>query len=209
MRLLGWILRGLLSALSRTLRWRLDDPAGALPQVQDTATIVAFWHNRILLMPALYRRLLPERAGVALVSASRDGEKLAHVLAAFGLRCVRGSTSRRGQQALVELTRLAQEGYLIGITPDGPRGPKYRVQDGVISLAQVSGALILPASWTASPKFVFRKAWDNFQVPLPFARVTLRLGTPMTVARDAEEAGREKKRMELENALRSLAQDEP
>jgi lysophospholipid acyltransferase (LPLAT)-like uncharacterized protein len=160
-------------------------------------------------MPALYTRFLPGRAGCALVSASRDGEKLAHILAAFGLRCVRGSTSRRGQQALVELTRLAQDGYLVGITPDGPRGPKYRVQEGVISLAHVSGAMVLPVSWTAERKFVFRKAWDNFQIPYPFTRVTVRLGTPLTVARAADEAGREEKRLELERVLQVLAGNEP
>jgi lysophospholipid acyltransferase (LPLAT)-like uncharacterized protein len=122
------------------------------------------------------------------------------------LICVRGSSSRRGGQALVELTKLVKDGYDIGITPDGPRGPKYKVQDGVISLAQVTQAAIMPVSWDADRKFVFRKAWDNFQVPLPFSRAVLRIGEPIPVPREADAATRENKRLELENILRTLCE---
>ncbi|MCX7887254.1 MAG: lysophospholipid acyltransferase family protein, partial [Verrucomicrobiae bacterium] len=143
MKWLGIVLRCLVTALGATLRWRIEDPCGLLAKVPSGPVIFAFWHNRLLMLPYLFRKHWQRRNRrkvAVLVSASRDGEKLAQVLGRFGLLCVRGSSSRRGAQALVELTRLVQEGYDIGITPDGPRGPRYSVQDGVISLAQLTQA---------------------------------------------------------------------
>jgi lysophospholipid acyltransferase (LPLAT)-like uncharacterized protein len=132
---------------------------------------------------------------------------LVRVLSKFDLVCVRGSTSRRGKEALLELTRYVQDGYDAGITPDGPRGPRYVVQPGVINLAQLTGAPIIPVSYTLSHKITFN-SWDSFMVPLPFARCATRTGAPITVPRDADEPLREQKRLELENALNRLRQDE-
>jgi lysophospholipid acyltransferase (LPLAT)-like uncharacterized protein len=139
-----------------------------------------------------------------LVSASKDGEKLARVLSKFDLICVRGSSSRRGKEALREMTNLVNDGYDAGITPDGPRGPKYHCQDGVISLAQITQAPIIPVSYDVSRKITVN-SWDNFMVPLPFARATLRIGAPMTVPADASDEQHEQKRLELENVLKSLS----
>ena len=103
-----------------------------------------------------------------------------------------------------ELTNLVNDGYDAGITPDGPRGPKYCCQDGVISLAQITQAPIVPVSYDVSRKITVN-SWDNFMVPLPFARATLRIGAPMTVAADASDEQHEQKRLELENVLKSLS----
>jgi len=212
MKWLGFVLRWAVTCLGATLRWRIEDPHGLLAHTPEEPLIFAFWHNRILLLPYLFKKHWSQRKRnkvAVLVSASKDGEKLARVLERFDLICVRGSSSRRGGQALVELTRLVQDGYDIGITPDGPRGPKYQVQDGVISLAQVTGAAIMPVSWSAEPKFVFRKAWDHFQVPLPFARAVARVGAPISVPRDADATERENKRFELQRALLALCDNAP
>ena len=113
-----------------------------------------------------------EKGLVAMVSASGDGAFLAAVLAKFGVILVRGSTSRRGPQALLEATRWLRKGYSVAITPDGPRGPSHQIQDGIIYLAQVSGRPIVPISNFTRWKIRLR-SWDRFQIPLPFARCEL------------------------------------
>jgi lysophospholipid acyltransferase (LPLAT)-like uncharacterized protein len=204
----GWLLRWMVTAIGSSIRWRIEDAAGLLREPPARPVIFAFWHNRIFLMPYLFRkhwsRRQRERVAV-LVSASRDGERLARVLRGFDLLCVRGSSSRRGRQALRELTQLVQAGYDAGITPDGPRGPRYRVQQGIISLAQWTQAPIVPVSYTVSRAVRFSRSWDEFMVPVPFARGVLRIGAALWVARDADEATREQKRLELERVLQQLS----
>ena len=204
---LGWLLRILVSLIGSTLRWRIVDSAQLLAHTPQRSCIFAFWHNRIFLMPYLFRKhwRTRQRNRVAvLVSASKDGEKLVHVLSKFHLICVRGSSSRRGKEALRELTRLVEEGYDVGITPDGPRGPKYHCQDGVISLSQITQSPIIPVSYDLAHK-VTVKSWDNFLIPWPFTSATLRIGAPLTVPADAGDAEREQKRLELENVLKNLS----
>lgn len=205
----GWLLRFLVTLIGSSLRWQIEDPSGLLANTPQRPMIIAFWHNRLFLLPYLFRKhwRARQRDKVAvLVSASKDGEKLAQVLSRFNLICVRGSSSRRGKEALRELTRLVHEGYDAGITPDGPRGPKYRVQPGVIDLAQLTQAPILPVSYVLARKITIN-SWDSFMVPLPFTRSTLRIAAPITIPRDADEQFRENKRLELETVLNSLSKE--
>ena len=205
--LLGWLLRILVTAIGGTLRWRIDDAAHLLANTPERPCIFAFWHNRIFLMPYLFRKHWHSRHHdrvAVLVSASKDGEKLAHVLSRFNLLCVRGSSSRRGKEALQELTRLIGEGYDVGITPDGPRGPKYHCQDGVITLSQLTQAPIIPVSYDLSRKITVN-SWDAFMIPLPFTRATLRVARPLNLPPDADASLRENKRLELENILKNLS----
>jgi hypothetical protein len=102
------------------------------------------------------------------------------------------------------LTDLVSQGYDAGITPDGPRGPKYVCQSGVISLAQLTQAPIIPVSWDVSRKVVVN-SWDSFIVPLPFARATVRIGAPMTVAAGLGDEELEGKRVDLEKVLNEMA----
>jgi hypothetical protein len=158
-------------------------------------------------MPYLFRKYWRKRRRdrvAVLVSASKDGEKLARVLSKFNLICVRGSSSRRGKEALRELTHLVNEGHDAGITPDGPRGPKYHCHDGAISLAQLTQAPIIPVSYDLGHKITVN-SWDGFMIPLPFTHATLRIGPPMIVPLDARDRQREQKRLELENVLKSLS----
>lgn len=204
----GWVLKFLVLAIGRSLRWRIEDPANLMTNIPRQPVIFAAWHNRLFLFPYLFRKLwnTRQRGKVAvMVSASKDGEQLVRVLKNFDLICVRGSSSRRGNAALLEMTRLVQAGADAGITPDGPRGPKYRVADGVISLAQLTGAPIIPISYTLSRKIELN-SWDGFMIPLPFGRATLRIGAPVTVPADADAETREHKRLELETVLKSLSE---
>ena len=207
--MIGWVLRIMVACIGSTLRWRIEDPAGLLTNTPRRSCIFAFWHNRIFLLPYLFRKHWHSRQRdrvAVLVSASRDGEFLTGVLSKFNLICVRGSSSRRGKAALREMTELVNLGYDAGITPDGPRGPKYHCQDGVISLAQLTQAPIIPVSWDVSRKVTFN-SWDNFMVPLPFARATLRIAAPITISADADDAAHEEKRAELEKVLKELGTD--
>lgn len=209
MKTLGCLLRWLILGIGRSLRWRIEDPHGLLAHLPTQPVIFAVWHNRLFLMPYLFHRYWRHRPRgklAVMVSASKDGEKLVRVLERFDWICVRGSTSRRGQAALLELTRYVQEGYDAGITPDGPRGPRYRVAPGVISLAQVTGMAIIPLGWDVSRKWQLR-SWDRFQIPAPWSRAILRIGAPVRIGREADEAERERKRTELEQVMKSLASD--
>jgi lysophospholipid acyltransferase (LPLAT)-like uncharacterized protein len=141
-----------------------------------------------------------------MVSASRDGALLARILELFGVEPVRGSTSRRGPQALRELTTWGERGYDLAITPDGPRGPCYVVQDGVMALAQLTGLPIVPVSYHLNWKFR-PKSWDRFQVPLPFARCEVTIGEAVRVPRAASETERERLRQELEQTMKAITRD--
>jgi lysophospholipid acyltransferase (LPLAT)-like uncharacterized protein len=119
---------------------------------------------------------------------------------------VRGSTSRRGPQALLELTTWAERGYDLTITPDGPRGPCYQIQEGVMSLAQVTGLPVVPVAFNVNWKLRV-KSWDRFQIPLPFTRCEVVVGRVMRVPAETTDAERESLRQQLEAELRAISRD--
>jgi len=195
-----WIMR----LLGLTLRFRLDDVSGNFHFDDRLVCIYAFWHNRIGIMTLAYWRYFRRTRIATLVSASRDGEILARTVQRFGLHPVRGSTSRRGAQSLLEMVRLVGDGYSAVITPDGPRGPAEVMQPGIISLAKVTGAPIITVSCTPS-RFIQIKSWDRFMIPMPFARCDVRIGRPIAVPRDADEKTLERLRLQLQDELKQLA----
>lgn len=198
-----------LRALALTLRYRWNDRPGILAKPPPGPVIFCIWHNRLALCMEAYRvyaRRRPGKGMAAMVSASRDGGFLSGVLECFRVQPVRGSSSRRGHQALLELTTWAERGYDLAITPDGPRGPCYVVQEGVMSLAQLTGSPIVPFSYHASRKFR-AKSWDRFQIPLPFARCEMNVAEPIVVPRDASDGDREALRRKLEAVLRDISPD--
>ena len=200
----------MIRSVAATIRFEWRDRSGLLPGNRTTTVIFCTWHNRLALAPIAYRKYVkanvPSRKLAAMVSASRDGGLLARVLENFGVQPVRGSSSRRGPQALLELTKWAERGYDVAITPDGPRGPCYVVQEGVTALAQLTGLPIVPVSYHLNRK-IRLKSWDRFQVPLPFARCTVEIGEPLRVSRDSSEAEREQFRQQLETDLKALTRD--
>jgi lysophospholipid acyltransferase (LPLAT)-like uncharacterized protein len=199
----------LIRGLAATVRFRISKSAELFGLPGEDRLIFAIWHNRLALALIIYnyyvRRRNPSRRMAAIVSASRDGGLLAHILELFGVHPVRGSTSRRGPQALRELTSCAEQGLDLAITPDGPRGPVYVIQDGVISLSQLTGLPILPVSCVLKPRIEL-KSWDKFQIPYPFATCEVRVGELVRVPRDAGEAERKRLREELEATMRGLSQ---
>jgi len=196
-------------SLALTWRLKVTDEGGRVRDGQNSPLIFAFWHNRLALAVAGWkwvRQHRPAQGIAALISASKDGALLARVYEHAGIRPVRGSSSRRGPQALLELSTALRNGCHAAITPDGPRGPKCVAQEGIIALASATGLPIIPGGASISSKWQLR-SWDSFQIPLPFARCEIRFGAPINVPRGATDAQREQARSELEAALRQLNPD--
>lgn len=197
--------------IAATVRFRLQDDAGTFVNGPPKEKIIfAIWHNRLSLAAILYQKFIrrhePERKLAGLVSASKDGGLLARILELFNVEPVRGSSSRRGPQALRELITLAERGYDLAITPDGPRGPCYEVQEGPIAAAQLTGFAIAPISYRLAWK-VRVKSWDRFQIPLPFTRCDVVAGPLMRVPREMSDAEREELKKKLQETLREITRD--
>ena len=157
--------------------------------------IYTVWHGRILLVPwlnARLRRTHGARKVTVLVSRSHDGEIAARFIRRFGLDAVRGSSSRGGGEAARALVMRLRRGRDVAVIPDGPRGPSRRLQPGVVALAALTGAPIVPLAVAVQPAARLR-SWDELVIPVPFARCALVLGSPVAVARDAdrERAGKD------------------
>jgi lysophospholipid acyltransferase (LPLAT)-like uncharacterized protein len=202
--LLAWFVFLIERLVTASLRCRWRDRSGIVDLNPSQSVIFCLWHNRLAISMLVHR--LHRRKTAALVSASRDGALLAAVLARFGVHHVRGSSSRRGPQALLELTTRAQMGFDLAVTPDGPKGPRYVVKEGVISLAQVTGLPVIPVTCNTSLKLCL-KSWDGFQIPLPFAKCDIILHKPIFVSRGASATEREERRLELESSLSHSSRD--
>ena len=188
-------------ALGVTLRIRLAGVEPLRPLwAAGRPLIYAVWHGRILMLPwlnAYLRRRVGARACRVLASRSRDGELVARYVERFGLGVVRGSSSRGGAAAVRELAATLRGGEDIVVVPDGPRGPRCELQPGIVMLAAVTGAPIVPMAFAARPARRLA-SWDQFLVPAPFARGAAVFGPVTTVARDDD---REKARAAIERAL--------
>jgi len=165
--------------------------------------IYAVWHGRILMVPWLnveLRRRHGARLARVLASRSRDGEMVARWVQRFGLAVVRGSSSRGGAGALRALAAAVRAGEDVAVVPDGPRGPAERVQPGVVALAAITGAPVVPFGFAARPARRLA-SWDRFMVPLPFARAAIVFGAAAQVPREAD---REAARADLERTLHEV-----
>ncbi len=209
-RLAAFLICFFTSAVAKTIRFRIHDPHGFLQRKDIGQAIFCFWHNRLALCMELYfkfRRQQFAAPGVAgLVSASKDGALLAAIFERFGVQPVRGSSSRRGAQALRELTTWSERGYDLAITPDGPRGPRYVVADGAAALAQITGLPVLPVSYYLKWKIQLN-SWDGFQIPLPFSICEISVGKIFQAPTETCDAEREELRTELETELRAITRD--
>ncbi len=187
--------------LALTLRLKIVDEHLAHPFWERGAPVIyAVWHGRVLMLPAIYGE---KRALCVMASRSRDGELVARFVMRFGFRTVRGSTTQGGSEALRALARLLRRGHEVVVVPDGPLGPRGVVQRGVIALARLTGAPIIPLAFGAHPGWRLR-SWDEFLIPKPFARAAVCFGPPLAVKRDADRARQEALRKELEAVLTRL-----
>jgi lysophospholipid acyltransferase (LPLAT)-like uncharacterized protein len=174
-------------AITATMRVTTDDRGGIIHRPDHAPVILAFWHNRTFLAAPFYERYCHGRTNYTFISRSRDGQFITDVARRFGTHAVRGSSSRHGMSAALTALRQANNPRSdIVITPDGPRGPCYRVQPGVLRLAQASGRPIVAIDIQLGWKIEL-KSWDRFQIPLPFSRCHLVLSEPIHVPPEASE----------------------
>jgi lysophospholipid acyltransferase (LPLAT)-like uncharacterized protein len=195
----------ILQLWARTLRYEIEDRAGIVGKPIGENYIGALWHNRLLIFPFVLRRFFSNRHGAALISASRDGELLADAIKRFGYDVVRGSSSRFGASAILQLTDMLASGRDVVITPDGPRGPAYELGPGIIFLAQKSGAPVLPINIEYSSCWRI-KSWDRFIVPRPFAKVRVIIGQPHRVRPISTDKEFEIERLRLKDAMMALVE---
>ena len=162
--------------------------------------IYASWHQRFF--PGI--TLFAARKPIAImISQSRDGELISGIVNRLGWRPVRGSSSRGGRDALREIKTLVHKGYKVGHIVDGPRGPLGIVKPGLLLIAQISGAPIIPTITSAERKWVFN-SWDRFVIPKPFSRVIFRFGDEIYVPIKLQGTAFEEKRSSIENTLKKL-----
>jgi hypothetical protein len=195
----------LLRVWERTLRYDVDDRAGILGKPVTENYIGALWHNRLLIFPLVLRRFFPNRPGAALISASRDGDLLTDAIHRFGYDVIRGSSSRLGASAILQLTEMLASERDVVITPDGPRGPAYELGPGIVFLAQKSGASVLPMNLEYSGCWRLG-SWDRFIIPKPFSKVRVLISQPHHVNATAAPEEFEAERLRMQETMMSLVE---
>ena len=189
-----------ITLLGSTWRWRVEGLEHIDRLVAEgRQPIMAFWHGRILPATYFFRR----RGIVVITSENFDGEWIAGIIERFGYGTARGSTSRGGRKALLQLMREMAAGKAAGFTVDGPRGPAEVAQPGAVWLAKATGHPVLPFHLEADRHWTLN-SWDRTQIPKPFATVSLVIGDPFDVPGDADAAGIESARRLLEDRLQVL-----
>ena len=193
----AWAFNLLIRTIGSTLHFEVEgaDPRPAILAAGETP-IFAIWHNRIFASTYYMRG----DSIVVLTSKSFDGEYIARFLTKFGFGTVRGSSSRGGVRGMVEMIRLIRAGLPMAFTVDGPRGPRYEVKSGPVVLAKKTGNPIV--SFVVECERAWRvNSWDRLQIPKPFSRARVIYTEPVRVDPDADEAGIEAKRSELQAKL--------
>ncbi|MBT7959523.1 MAG: lysophospholipid acyltransferase family protein [Akkermansiaceae bacterium] len=156
--------------------------------------------------PLTKKRFSGTAPATALASASRDGAIIESMVTSFGVKTVRGSSSRRGVAALIALKKALAAGEHLFITPDGPRGPRYHLQPGVVKLAQSSGAPIVPVRFHHSSSWRL-KSWDRFHIPKPFGKVVINISDAIHIPSKIDKNDFETYRKKVEDALRNGVDD--
>jgi lysophospholipid acyltransferase (LPLAT)-like uncharacterized protein len=197
---------GVFRLLAKTLRFRVEDPEGILALSRAEPLIFSIWHNRLLLLPPVFDLCFPHRQSVGLISSSRDGDFVSILVEHFGYGTVRGSSSRKGIIALRQLVDALAAGTNVLITPDGPRGPLYELSQGIIFVAQKSGAPIVPIHLEFSRAWRL-KNWDRFFIPRPFSKVRIILGAAERVGPTANPEEFEGERRRIQNAMMELVEE--
>lgn len=193
--------------LLATVRIRIVDKIGVRPGEWNEPSIWVFWHNRLLVIPEIWRLQNVKNKMVGLTSLSRDGAFTEAVMNRYGIECVRGSTSRGGATAIREMTAVLKRGDMIAIVPDGPRGPRYRFQPGALWLASKAGFPIGTVGISYSSCWRL-KSWDRFIIPKPFSTITVELGPLMEIPSNLTPEAFEEMREGLQRRLMEASKPE-
>jgi hypothetical protein len=188
--------------LGLTLRFEQVNPeVPAFFREREIAVIGAFWHGRLLMMPFAYQG----KKLSFLVSPHRDGQVVGKALQRFGFRPILGSTHRKGFSGFREMVKAHRDGSDVAVVPDGPRGPRYHAQIGVIELAKLTGRPVIPFSFSASKRKIL-KTWDQFLIPYPFSKGVFVWGEPIHVDPKGDRDHLEERRLLLEKRLNELTE---
>ncbi|HEX6203660.1 MAG TPA: lysophospholipid acyltransferase family protein [Thermoanaerobaculia bacterium] len=206
-RLGSFLIWALVTLVARTCRVRLAAGGEHLERLRRDGgpSVIAFWHDRLFFAsPFLSRRLIGGGYPLSvLISPSRDGELGARVGVRLGARVVRGSSSRGGREAVRGMLREAAEGRGLVVVPDGPKGPARRAKPGVIALARLARAPLVPLTWVADRSWRLG-SWDRLEIPKPFARVAVAVGAPEEVPRGGGDEEADRRLAALEESLAAL-----
>jgi len=168
--------------------------------------IMSFWHGRLLMMPYSWDR--SKKIGM-LISNHRDGELIANTIGHFGLGTIRGSSAKEGRaakggtEALRAMLKMLKENNYVGITPDGPRGPRMRASDGIVAVARMSGVPVISAAYATKARIKLG-SWDRFLVPLPFTKGVIVWSEPLFISKDKGPKAAEAARLQIETMMNDL-----
>lgn len=192
----------LIAVIGKTLKFEVED-GELLEEVErcGRVPILTFWHDRIFSSTYYFRN----RRIVVMTSQSFDGEYIARFIQRFGYGAARGSSTRGGIGALIEMIRLVKAGAPCAFTVDGPKGPRYEAKVGPCLLSKKSGAPVLPFVIETSGYWTVN-SWDKLQIPKPFSRARVFFSRPIEVNEDADEDEVDAKRDELQAALDALVE---
>jgi lysophospholipid acyltransferase (LPLAT)-like uncharacterized protein len=206
--LLGYLAAAVMKLWSISLRYHINDKRGlSAPPLPNQPVIFTLWHNRIFTMPPVWKKTGGfQRSTLVLTSASRDGTSLATAMQIFGIGAIRGSSSRRAIAALIGMKNSLIAGHSIVVTPDGPKGPRYQVQPGLIKISQSTNTPIIPIHITYSSAWRL-KSWDRFVIPKPFSRINVTFGQPIFIPKTDDEYLFESHRANLESLLINATDD--
>ncbi|MDP6356905.1 MAG: lysophospholipid acyltransferase family protein [Planctomycetota bacterium] len=195
----------LLRLIGMTLRIRIDGESTLLPDRENRSEAIVYvvWHSRLLLGVYRYRGL----GANAMASQSRDGEILTRSIELMGFKATRGSSSRGAVGALKTQSELLKDGTDVVIAPDGPKGPAMKAKMGAIHLAKLSGAKIVPCTWSCT-RFKELKSWDRLRIPLPFSKCVIRFAQPLSVSSGCSKEEMQQKLDELQSELDRLVEME-
>ncbi len=200
--LVSWLVPALLGLIGCTLRMTISYEEGAVESPDNIYPgIFAFWHRCVLPAAWLFRR----RRIAVMTSQSLDGEFIARVIRRFGFIPVRGSSTRGGQRALLEMDRMLSDRQAVAFTIDGPRGPRFVAKKGPVLLARTSGAPIT-AFYVAVERAWVLNTWDRLVIPKPFSPILVRVARKIFVPPDADDAAMESYHAEMQAALQRVTQ---
>jgi lysophospholipid acyltransferase (LPLAT)-like uncharacterized protein len=199
-----WLAAQYVNLVTATGNWTMV--RGEIPEAywrEGKPFILALWHGRLLMQTKCWRS---DRKFHMLISSHRDGRLIARTIGHLGLESVAGSTKKGGAQAFRAMVKILKSGEYVGITPDGPRGPRMRATMGVVNLAKLSGVPIIPVSCSASRRKLMG-SWDRFMVAKLFSKGVFTWGEPIEVPRDASKEDLETLRQTVEDTLTALTNE--
>lgn len=201
--ILGYTLKGVIALLSSTCRFRINGAENLHKTTQHSKCILIAWHNRLGIITEILKRTAPQYQYAAMVSNSRDGQFIAVITNSYKQgNAIKVPHNKRAKALQTMINRLKNSDEIVIVTPDGPRGPRYKLKHGVTMAARECDAKVIPLSWSADRFWKFR-TWDKMMLPKPFSTITVTLGDPVTVDKDRDKPI-EEETLNLEKALLSI-----